>query len=265
MPYIDAGSERLYFERTGEGPPVVLIRGLSRSMRFWEPFLPHLSDHFTLITYDHRGIGRSGLHDGRFSIDDLADDLARLMDAIDLPKAHVFGLSLGGMVAQKLAIRHPDKVSRLALGSTTAGGLKSRFPRVDTLLKLAAYSALLPVDASARAQGPLLMSPTHHQGNPHVAQSWAPHLHQEPPDPKVVFRQALAGALHDAKPDEIAGIDHPTLVITGDADRLINADNSRRLARWIQNSELVELPGKGHDIVAEAPELVGLHLRRFFH
>lgn len=262
MPFAETNGERLYYEIHGEGPRLVLIRGLSRSMRFWEPLLPHLAGHFTLLVYDHRGIGRSPIENGKFDVKDMADDLAGLMRATDFGPAHVFGLSLGGMVAQQLTIRHPELVDRLILAGTTAGGRKSRFPRVDTLLKLAIYSAALPVDVSVKMQGPLIMSPAAHKRNPHVAQSWAPPLQLEPLDGKVVFRQALGGAMHSSWRD-LHTIGQETLILHGDQDRLIHHKNARVLGRHIRRSTVRILEGLGHDVVAEAPAEVARHVREF--
>jgi 3-oxoadipate enol-lactonase len=263
MPYADVGAERLYYEIQGEGPPLVLIRGLSRSMRFWEPLLPHLAGRFQLFLFDHRGIGRSEVHDTRFGVKEMAADLAGLLEAVDFPRAHVFGISLGGMVAQRLAIDHPERVDKLILCATTAGGRKSRFPRIDTLLKLAVYSALFPVDMSVKLQGPLLISPQAHKTNPQTAQSWAPFLSREPLDGKVVLSQALGGARHSAW-RQLADIQAKTLVLHGDADRLISVKNGYVLRDGIPDAELVLFPGCGHDLVAEQPAEVGRHIRSFF-
>lgn len=262
MAYAEANGERLYYEISGEGPPLVMIRGLSRSMRFWEPLLPHLAGRFQLFLYDHRGIGRSEIQKKRFTVADMADDLAALLEVTGFGRAHVFGLSLGGMVAQHLALRHPHLVDRLLLGSTTPGGLKGSFPRVDTLLKLALLSAALPVDLSARLQGPLLVSPGYHRLNPETAKSWASHLALEPLDGQVVLFQALGGALHNVW-RELGKIEAETLVLHGDRDRLIHHRNGEVLAATIPRATLRLLSGRGHDIVAESPAEVASHFRQF--
>jgi pimeloyl-ACP methyl ester carboxylesterase len=261
MPHVDVNGERLYYETTGQGPPLALIRGLSRSLRFWGPFVDELKAHFTLVLYDHRGIGRSPIAARDFRIKDLASDLASLLLAIGVERAHVLGLSLGGMVAQRLALDHPHRVDKLVLASTTAGGVQSRFPRVDTLAFLALTNRL-PVATDAKMQAPRIVSPRAARARPEIASSWIPHLEAEPLDGNVVFHQALAGALHHVY-HRLSTLAHETLVITGTADRLIPAINSRRMATRIPRARLVELPGLGHDIVAEEPALVADHVRRF--
>jgi pimeloyl-ACP methyl ester carboxylesterase len=127
MPYAHRGHERLYFETRGDGEPLVLIRGLSRSLRFWtEDFLGPLAARYRLVLFDHRGIGRSYVEDDGFTISDMADDLATVMDAADAARARVFGISLGGLVAQELAIGHPERIERLALGATFATARATR-------------------------------------------------------------------------------------------------------------------------------------------
>lgn len=261
MPCAHVRGEELYWEQQGSGPPLVMIRGLSRSLRFWEPFLPHLREHFTLLLFDHRGIGRSKVHDVKFNIRELAHDLAAVMDEAQVPRAHVFGISLGGMVAQHLALDFPEKIDRLVLASTTAGGIKSRFPRVDTLVWLALTNRFPPKIAT-KLQAPRIVSPETAKTRPEIAASWVPFLEQEPIIPRVVVQQALSGAFHDVA-DRIPTMQPETLVITGNRDRLINHVNSERLAKWIPKSKLVVLDGFGHDIVAEDPGRVAGHVREF--
>ncbi len=196
MPYADVNSERLYYEVNGEGPPLVLIRGLSRSMRYWGAAQKKLEKDFTVLAFDHRGMGRSPLNGRGFLLPDMARDLADLIGHVGWEDAHVFGLSLGGMVAQHLALNHPHRVRKLALASTWAGGKSATFPSLKTLAILAVGGAL-PPKVGVRVQAPRLMSPSFAKQNPAVADEWVPFLKDEPPAKYVVFRQALSGALHD--------------------------------------------------------------------
>lgn len=261
MPFANVGAERLYYEVNGEGPPLVLIRGLTRSLRFWDRLLPHLEGRFRLLTYDHRGIGRSPITGRRFSVKDLADDLAGVIAASGLERAHVFGLSLGGMVALRLALDHPERVERLVLGATSAGVFHKTMPRLDSLAVLAA-TASLPKPLQVKLQAPRLMSPAFCAANPDVCASWVPHLEREPINGRVALQQALAASFHDVT-SRLAEVQHDVLVVTGDADRLIPHRHSLRLAERISNARLVVLPGVGHDIAAEAPADVAAHLRDF--
>ena len=113
---------RLYYEVGGRGAPLVLIRGLSRSSAYWFDFRDLLEQHRTVLVLDNRGVGRSSTPRGPWSTEDMADDVADVLRDSGVERADVFGISLGGMVAQHLALRHPHRVKRLMLACTTPGG-----------------------------------------------------------------------------------------------------------------------------------------------
>src|SRR5665213_3420327 len=127
MALVDVGDIQLDCERSGSGPPLLLIMGMSGTALHWgEPFLELLRNDFEVIAYDHRGIGQStrleNPEEGRLSIVQMADDAAGLLRALGLDSAHVVGISMGGMIAQDLALAHPELVSTLTLGCTYCGG-----------------------------------------------------------------------------------------------------------------------------------------------
>jgi len=262
MPYANHGDERLYFETRGEGPPLVLIRGLSRSMRWWtEDFLAPLAERYRLVLFDHRGIGRSYIEDARFSVADMADDLACVMDAADASRARVFGISLGGLVAQELALRHPDRIERLALGATFAGRRPHgpRFSMFGPLL----FGAAMKNAAGQRMQMRVLTTPSYAREHGELADAWHAQLQEEPLNAKAVVRQMVA-ALHHDTTDRVHTIKAPTLLITGNADRLIPMKNSQDLAQRIPGSSLRVLDGAGHDFPAQRPSEAADALLSFF-
>src|SRR5213080_5515528 len=117
------GDDELYYERSGSGEPLLLIMGMSGTHLTWgEPFLDALRRDFEIAVYDHRGMGRSARTEPPFSIVDLAEDAVALLDELGWDSAHVIGISMGGMVAQELALRHPERIRTLTLGGTYCGG-----------------------------------------------------------------------------------------------------------------------------------------------
>src|ERR1700681_3830122 len=123
MPGVRVGEIELDYERSGSGPPLLLIMGMSGTALHWgEPFLELLRRDFEVIAYDHRGVGESPRLEGSLTIAQLAEDASGLLTALGLDSAHVLGISMGGMVAQELALAHPEQVRTLALGCTWACG-----------------------------------------------------------------------------------------------------------------------------------------------
>ncbi|MGH2897270.1 MAG: alpha/beta fold hydrolase, partial [Solirubrobacteraceae bacterium] len=123
MPTANIAGTELYYERRGDGEPLLLIQGLGGNRLHWgEDFLAGLGNGLELILYDHRGAGRSGRLDGEHTIADLAGDAIGLLDALAIERAHVVGISMGGMVAQELVLRAPERVRTLTLGCTFPGG-----------------------------------------------------------------------------------------------------------------------------------------------
>lgn len=263
MPYASVNHERLYFETLGDEskPKLVLIRGLARSCRWWGPMLPYVTDDFHVLIYDHRGIGRSEIQGRNFLLPDLARDLAELMGETGFDRAHVFGLSLGGMVAQHLALDHPGRVDKLVLGGTWAGGPEGTFPSIPHLLRLAVANRV-PTKGGVRMMLRQLVSKGSLQKKPELVDEWLERIGSEPLDRKVVFRQALSGALHDVS-TRLSSVEAETLVMTGDEDLLIRPPNSDHLHRLLPNSRLHILRGLAHEVTAEDPEGVAAVVKDF--
>ena len=118
---VTADGTKLHYERTGAGAPVLLVMGLGMNATGWWRTIPVLAERHTVVAFDNRGSGRSDVPDGPYSTELLADDAIAVLDAAGIERAHVYGISLGGMVAQQIALRHPERVDRLVLGATTAG------------------------------------------------------------------------------------------------------------------------------------------------
>ena len=143
MPLARVGDIELDYERSGSGPPLLAIMGMSGTSLHWgEPFLEPLREHFEVIVYDHRGVGSSSRLDATpLSTVQMAEDAAGLLGALELDSAHVLGISMGGMIAQELALEHPKRIRTLTLGCTYCGGEGSSLAAPEVLQRLSAHRA----------------------------------------------------------------------------------------------------------------------------
>jgi 3-oxoadipate enol-lactonase len=249
----------LYAERRGSGEPLLLIMGMAGHHRIWgEPFLAGLSKHFELLIFDQRGIGTSDRADGQFSTADLADDAARVLDEAGWRDAHVFGISLGGMVAQELALNHRDRVRRLTLGCTSAGGGGMSAPDGSTAAP--GPERLIAAMRSGREETVLRTGFEVNLSAGYIADqenfaAWREDVLAVRVPAPVVGMQFAAGAQHDTV-DRLPALDVPALVIHGTADQMILSTEGERLAGLIPGARLELLEGAGHLFWREQPERV---------
>lgn len=165
MAFADRGSHKLYFETLGrdDAPPVLLVMGLGLSSRGWGTLPERLATHFRVVTFDNRGTGRSTRTAAMFRVVDLADDAAAVLDAAGLERAAVFGISMGGMIAIELALRHAARVHALALGCTYGGYLRSQKASASALVdfvRAIASPRRGTRETTARRRGALLRART---------------------------------------------------------------------------------------------------------
>ena len=242
MPVIHRERHFIHYETYGDGakPPLLLIMGLALASSAWDRLPLILAEHFQVLVFDNRGTGKSARVGRAYRMRDLADDAAAVIEAAGVPSAHVFGISMGGMIAQELALRHPQRVRSLALGCTFASWRKGKAPSWRTKLDL----LLLNLGrVSPDLIGRILVSAEWHASNPGGALEWMRRAQHT--QVRYAAAQMLAIARHHTLP-RLGQIRAPTLVITGDADRLVPPQNSQVLARSIPGARLLLLPGAGH-------------------
>jgi 3-oxoadipate enol-lactonase len=245
--------------RGGSGAPLLLIMGMAGHQGLWrEDFLARLDRDFEVVTYDHRGIGDSTDVPGDFTIAELADDAAAVLDAVGWRDAHVFGISMGGMIAQELTLRHPARVRRLVLGCTYCGGPDSLLTAAGPIRMLEAMNAGVAEDAF-RASFGVNLSASYTADESH----W-PEFHDlavaERVPVSVVMRQAQAAFGHDTS-SRLPSITAPTLVIAGTADEMLAYANAELIASLIPDAKLYPLPEVGHLFWWERPEETAAALR----
>ncbi len=262
MPTIRRERRRLWFETTGDdgAPPLLLIMGMGFSSRAWGSLPERLAEHYRVITFDNRGTGRSTGTGFGFRMKDMADDAVAVLDAAGAGRAFVFGISRGGMAALELALRNPERVRALALGATFASWLKSRKPPVQVVTELLVGAALSRMGAHGLL-GHALVSREHLRADFDAFSSWI--VNGERASPRILLQQMTAVTLHDAI-RRLGDLRMPTLVLTGDHDRLVPAQNSRQLAEAIPGARLVLLPGAGHCFPLERFDDTTRELKRFF-
>jgi pimeloyl-ACP methyl ester carboxylesterase len=246
-----AAATRLHVDREGAGEPLLLITGFAISSEVFVPVLPLYAARFDTIRYDNRGAGRSPVPWRPTSIPELAGDAVRLLDALGLDSAHVYGLSMGGMVAQEVAIRFPDRVRALVLGGTSHGGPRAVLPSPRLAAALARRGG--PAGLRAQVVGRALFSEAFRHEHPELVTAHLRHLGAHRASARGLMGHLAASAYHDTRA-RLGRIPAPTLVLHGGADELTPVANARLLAAGIPDATLHVLPGVGHGYLLEQPE-----------
>ena len=263
MSIAKVGSLDVYYEEHGSGEPLLLIMGLAADSIAWMFQIPDFSQHYRTIAFDNRGVGRSSKPVGPYTIHEMADDAAGLLDVLDVRRAHVVGVSMGGMIAQELALRHPERVHGLILACT--------YPEPDADIERNRRISVQQLGGSVSADGEVqidvkALNPMDFLQNLLPTVFNEEFIAKELPKLIQVFSGALqygfsmeailgqvAAVMSHKATDRLHQITAPTLVITGDADRLIPPANSDVLARNIPGATLVKIPGGSHGFNFETP------------
>jgi 3-oxoadipate enol-lactonase len=244
---------RLWYEIHGRGEPLLLITGFTISSAVFEPVLPLYGERFRCITYDNRGSGRSGAPLWPTSMPELAADAARLLDAIGIDSAHVYGLSMGGMVAQELAIRFPERVRGLVLGGTTPGGPRALRPGIRELEALGTATIGGLREPGRPWLAGWLFSPEFRRERPGHVRHLLEHFDRHRAPVQGALAHWWASVYHDTV-SRLDRIQAPTLVLHGAADAMAPVGNARLLAERIPDAELRLVPAAGHAYLLERPE-----------
>jgi pimeloyl-ACP methyl ester carboxylesterase len=259
------GDLDLYYEEHGAGDPLLLIMGLGADSAAWMFQVPDFARYYRTVVFDNRGVGRSAKPPGPYSIAQMADDTAGLLDAVGIDRCHVVGVSMGGMIAQEMALRHPARVRGLVLACT--------YPEPDAEIERQRRASVAEMGGSVTASGDIAidlssLDPLLFFQNllPRVFNQ--AFIDTELPRLMTLFGGALqygismeailgqvAAVMSHRTTDRLHRIGAPTLVITGDADLLIPPAHSDALARHIPGARLVKIPGGSHGFNLETPDV----------
>ena len=257
MPTINANGIELAYDLVGpEGAPVVAFsNSLGSTMEMWDGVIPGIAGRYRCLRYDARAHGRSGSSDAPTTIDDLVADLAGLLDALQIDRAHIAGLSLGGMTAQAFAIAHPRRTASLTLLATGP-----YLPPPEFWLKRAATVRAEGLAAVVDTIVPRWFTPAFREADPAaVARTRASFLRS---DPGGYARCCEVIAAADLR-ERIAAISAPTLILAGADDPVTNPAMADDMRRRIPGSEMTVLPDVAHLMAVERPDAVAAHLAAF--
>jgi pimeloyl-ACP methyl ester carboxylesterase len=265
MPTATIRDVELYYEEHGTGDPLLCIMGFATDLHGWLLQIPEFSQRYRTIVFDNRGVGRSTKPTGAYTMHEMADDAAALLAYLKIDRAHVLGMSMGGMIAQELVLRHPERVRGLVLAAT--------FPEPDAATEEQRTVLFTQMGGTITEEGemridftamnplmffqhllPLVFNPSFIQTElPKLMQMFSGAL-QYGFSIEAILGQLQAVMAHKAS-ERLGHITAPTLVLTGDADRLIAPANSDVLAQSIPGAKLVRIPGGSHGFNVEMPEL----------
>lgn len=241
MAFVENQGARIYWDDQGHGRPVLLIMGLGYPSCMWHRTRPILAAHYRTIALDNRGIGKSEVPAGPYPIALMASDAAAVLDAAGVESAHVFGVSMGGMIAQEFALQYPKRVLSLILGCTAAGRQTAVRAEPEAAEMLMTRDKMSPEQA-AEASVPFIYDPTTPRERIDediaIRRPWFPR-------PEAYTAQ-LQGILAWEAYSRLSEIAAPTLVIHGESDRLVPPGNAKLISERIPGAKLVLIPHASH-------------------
>lgn len=249
MPYADNSGVKVYWEEQGQGDPLLLIMGLGYTMDMWYRTAPALSKRYRTISFDNRGVGRSDVPPGPYSISVMAADAAAVMDSAGVTRAHVFGISMGGMIAQEFALQYPQRTRSLILGCTSHGGPDAVLADAEVITTLMARGTMSAEDG-VRAMVPFIYD----RSTPRERVEEDLEIRRRTFPTALGYFAQVQGIFAYESRSRLSHLKVPTLVVHGESDRLVPPENGRRLARLIEGARLVMIPGASHIFPTDQPD-----------
>lgn len=256
MPTIQSNGITLAYEQQGAGRPLLFISGVGYGGWFWRKVAPGLAAHFQVVTFDNRGAGGSDKPDGPYTVPMMAADAAGLLDARSLNGATVFGHSLGGFIAQELALVRPDLVSKLILASTHHGGPKV-IPITPEAMQVLTNRQGDPMELIKRGIA-IATAPGFAERHPEAVDELIQYRLTNPVPPAQYSAQVMAGAgmaVHTdaAVADRLSRLTMPTLILFGEHDKVVPPGNAELMAAQLPDARIAIIPNTGHIFPIEDP------------
>jgi pimeloyl-ACP methyl ester carboxylesterase len=249
MPYAENDGVKIYWEEHGSGEPLLLIMGLGYTLDMWNRALPALAERYRTIVFDNRGVGRSDIPTGPYSITAMAEDARAVMENAGIETAHVIGVSMGGMIAQEFAIRHPDRVRSLVLGCTACGGPKA-VSAEPGILKVLMARATMSAEEAIWAMVPYIYD----EETPRERIEEDLEIRRRTlATPEGYMAQVMAIMAWQSY-ERLSNITVPTLVIHGETDKLVPPGNGKLIADRIPGARLELLPKASHIFFTDQQE-----------
>ncbi len=241
MPFLEQQGATIYWDERSVGDPILLIMGLGYPSDMWWRTRPALDGHYRTIVLDNRGVGRTSMPPGPYPIPRMAADALAVLDAAQVERAHIYGISMGGMIAQEFALQYPNRVRSLILGCTAAGG-PNVTPAAPEVGQVIMRRGFMSPDDAAEASIPFIYDPATPRERIDedlaVRRPWFP-------DGQAYIAQ-LQGIMAWESDSRLSQLNVPTLVIHGETDRLVPVQNGHRIASRIPEAKLVVLPNASH-------------------
>ena len=263
MPRCACGDVRLYYEIQGEGPNLLLLAGLGGGTWSWYGQVPYFKNRYRTVTFDNRGAGRSSMPQGPYQMKEFAGDTLSLLDHVGLERIFVLGLSMGGMIAQELALMAPDRVQAMVLGCTHCGG-PSRLPPAPAAMEILLNNSGLSQREIIEKNVPIFFSEGCRREEPDVIAAYCAAQLSAPEQPEYAFHAQLAAIASFDCGDRLEHVATPTMIVAGSEDVLIPAENSKALAQRLPHAEIVVIPGAGHALHAECRDKLNRLADEFF-
>ncbi len=257
MPLVENQGAKIYWDEQGQGAPVLLIMGLGYTSAMWHRTRPALAQRYRTIAFDNRGVGLSDVPPGPYSVAAMASDAAAVLDAAGIPSAHVFGVSMGGAIAQEFALQYPARTRSLILGCTAPGGslvVRSERKVADLLMARGmtleqAREAILPYIYDAATPREKI------EEDINLRRRWLPSAEG--------YMAQLQAILAWESYSRIAQITAPTLVIHGKSDALVPPGNGELIAKRIPGAKLVLLEHASHLFLTDQTEEANKEILEF--